>query len=42
MNGPLVPYQPPEKLLSEILNKNEKTTNTASANNHHNVMETDE
>jgi len=42
----LVPYQPPEKLLSEILNKNEKTTNTASANNHHNVneavMETDE
>merc|ERR1712156_697505 len=40
----LVPYQPPEKLLSEILNKNEKST---SAADHHGtvgeaVMETDE
>ena len=40
----LVPYQPPERLLSEILNKNEKST---SAADHHDtvgeaVMETDE
>ena len=25
----LVPYQPPEKLISEILNKNEKTSTTS-------------
>ena len=39
----LVPYQPPEKLLNEILNKNEKHTN---ADNHSSVseavMETDD
>jgi len=50
LNNPcsaLVPYQPPEELLNEILNKNEKPTNT---NHHHTsssvnesaVMETDD
>ena len=50
LNNPcsaLVPYQPPEKLLNEILNKNEKPTNTnhhhaSSSVNESAVMETDD
>jgi len=51
LNNPcsaLVPYQPPEELLNEILNKNEKPTNTnhhhtsSSVNESASVMETDD
>ena len=44
----LVPYQPPEKLISEILNKNEKTCQNTSVNearvrrSRSSSMETDE